>query len=470
MLKATLASVFILTAVPLLGLAHETPNVISMTAEGFEPKEVEIHAGGTIVFQNNDTRDRWPASNFHPTHSLYPEFDPQRPTKPGTSWSFKFEKEGVWRMHDHLFPHMTGTITVLAEQNSNGPVLAKSSKLKAFFADIWEGIADFFKKFAEAFRKTGKRTSLNPAEVQAFSQLPEREQYKFLEDVSKERYPETAWAYVKEAYNKPTGVVGNPHDLAHLVGQLIFDKYEFSGLPICDPIFAFGCYHGVMEKAFEKTGLEKVAEAEKGCEQVANADNMSVRSCIHGIGHGFATYEEHDLPKALGDCEKLKQTYQINCFDGVFMEFMISAPPSFYKTANPLYPCTDIDKKYRTACGRSVPQVMRIRMNMDTPAIAKNCLATDDRDITYHCIDAAGYYIGQQSQGRADYILSNCSATQNAAAEAQCNAAAAGEIIFQNYAGWQAAAPEVCSKQPAEEFKNECFKRVESVKTLYHRN
>jgi plastocyanin len=103
-------------AFPLFALAHGASGhgklIIRMTNNGFEPQEITITEGDEVFFLNDDDVDRWPASNLHPTHGLYPEFDPLKGMKPGDSWSFVFDKSGVWRMHDHLIPSMTGTITV----------------------------------------------------------------------------------------------------------------------------------------------------------------------------------------------------------------------------------------------------------------------------------------------------------------------------------------------------------------------
>lgn len=85
---------------------------VSMTADNFEPERITIPVGTTVTFVNKDKVARWPASNLHPTHTLYPEFDPKEPVGVGKSWSFKFDKVGSWKYHDHLSPYITGTITV----------------------------------------------------------------------------------------------------------------------------------------------------------------------------------------------------------------------------------------------------------------------------------------------------------------------------------------------------------------------
>lgn len=86
--------------------------VISMTREGFVPDKIRIGRGTKVRFKNEDSLWHWPASDIHPTHSIYPEFDPLEPIAPGQEWAFMFERTGTWSMHDHLAPYVIGTITV----------------------------------------------------------------------------------------------------------------------------------------------------------------------------------------------------------------------------------------------------------------------------------------------------------------------------------------------------------------------
>lgn len=87
---------------------------ISMTKDGFSPSDIVVRIGDAVKFLN-DTEDGyfWPASNLHPTHELYPEFDPREPMGPGDSWTFIFKKKGEWRFHDHLKANKRGVITVI---------------------------------------------------------------------------------------------------------------------------------------------------------------------------------------------------------------------------------------------------------------------------------------------------------------------------------------------------------------------
>ncbi|MBI3332429.1 hypothetical protein HYZ99_05770 [Candidatus Peregrinibacteria bacterium] len=85
---------------------------IQMIPEGFDPKEVNLYEGNDVCFVNADTVERWPASNIHPTHGIYPEFDPKGPVAVGEEWCFTFELPGIWRFHDHLLPQFSGIVTV----------------------------------------------------------------------------------------------------------------------------------------------------------------------------------------------------------------------------------------------------------------------------------------------------------------------------------------------------------------------
>jgi plastocyanin len=85
---------------------------IEMRAHAFDPRVVTIEAGEAVTFVNVTPEDKWPASNPHPVHTLYPGFDAGRSIIPGGSWSFTFTLRGRWTYHDHLSPDTEGVIVV----------------------------------------------------------------------------------------------------------------------------------------------------------------------------------------------------------------------------------------------------------------------------------------------------------------------------------------------------------------------
>ena len=104
-----------------------TEHIIKITADGFSPSTLTINQGDEVTWTNEDTKDSWPASAQHPTHTAYPGsgiekcgtseqstiFDACHGLKPGGSWSFTFNEKGTWSYHDHInFPGPFGKIIV----------------------------------------------------------------------------------------------------------------------------------------------------------------------------------------------------------------------------------------------------------------------------------------------------------------------------------------------------------------------
>jgi len=100
--------------------------VIEITADGFSPSNVTISPGDIIHFVNRDADSHWPASDNHPTHTVYPGsgiskcgtleadeiFDSCTALNTNEVYEFTFTEVGNWEYHDHLNPSLGGTITV----------------------------------------------------------------------------------------------------------------------------------------------------------------------------------------------------------------------------------------------------------------------------------------------------------------------------------------------------------------------
>lgn len=78
----------------------------------FQPAEISISQGTLVAFINKSGDFFWPASDLHPTHDVYPGFDPLEPVADGSVWIFQFNKTGVWKFHDHIRSSRRGTVTV----------------------------------------------------------------------------------------------------------------------------------------------------------------------------------------------------------------------------------------------------------------------------------------------------------------------------------------------------------------------
>lgn len=428
---------------------------VVMSEEGFLPREVTVEQNDTITFVNNDKVSRWPASNLHPTHSIYSQFDPKRPIRPNESWSFRPDRPGTWKYHDHLLPHKKGVLIVLAEKGEK----------KTTRVSLMQFIKTFFANIMAVFHKEETREVKNRS-IRDFLRLSQAEQINILDKKMESEGVESVWKFVVSLYSGK-GELRNAHDLAHFVGGKIYENKGLLGLSICSPSFAFGCYHGFTESAFTK-GLGDLYAIEKGCESVGKVHSGPWASCIHGIGHGIATYfDTSDLPSALLTCDRLSngQTY---CFDGVFMEFATNAPKSVYGTAlTPLYPCTSLEEKYKQACARQQPIVMSKLFGMDLKTIASVC-AKAERTIQFYCIDAIGLTVGQRSSGDPNRITEECNHISQLSDRVQCVSAAAGEVVFQKYDGWETKSFAACATLPTS-LQPSCQKRVEEVIASYPR-
>jgi hypothetical protein len=91
----------------------DSPEVqVVLTESGFRPEKVRVRIGTPIVFSTERNKQFWPASNPHPSHTVYAAFDPERPLAPDETWTFVPESMGVWGFHDHLRSYFTGILYV----------------------------------------------------------------------------------------------------------------------------------------------------------------------------------------------------------------------------------------------------------------------------------------------------------------------------------------------------------------------
>jgi len=89
--------------------------VVTVTYDGktFSPATVTVKQGESVTFVNSSTGGMSVASNPHPIHTIYPEFDQYKTSAKGQkTFTFVFQKAGSWGFHNHLNPIAGGTIVV----------------------------------------------------------------------------------------------------------------------------------------------------------------------------------------------------------------------------------------------------------------------------------------------------------------------------------------------------------------------
>lgn len=316
---------------------------VRLTPSGFSPNILKIGRGSTVTFKSDTGEMFWPASNFHPTHEIYAEFDPKKPLEPTDYWSFTFNEVGTWRYHNHLNPSIVGTIVVgntLAERvfGFNDPCLGgkfpETAKNRSLQIRCWQ------KELDKALQKDG----LDKA-FQVFNKL----------------------------YKEEPGFSSACHDMTHLLGEAAYSEFtKTTKVQHSDQTVncSYGFYHGFIEAMLQRgQGYEKVLSY---CRKVQDELKLTISSpsaytrCFHGIGHGvFDTLpqetwgdEEKMVGRSLAVCKKLASgdpSLLFSCSKGVFNALTNAYAYDNYglklNLTSPFNSCrTQVEEAYRRAC------------------------------------------------------------------------------------------------------------------------
>jgi plastocyanin len=283
-------------------LLEGTAQVV-LTPDGFSPEKVRISQGTTVTFTTTTGKAFWPASDLHPSHSIYPAFDPKEPVAATASWSFTFNDQGTFSFHDHLSPYYTGEVIV--GKGRNTPSLR--SLMGAVFASEvtrCDGLSDADKKgcWISQVRDTVKNHGLDRGAT-----------------------------LVKKLYDHDPIFGPNCHDVTHGLGRAAYEfpqgTHEVS-VPEYYSLCGFGFYHGFMETLIQLGG--DIAQAKALCDGIAGDNDANVRVsravCYHGVGHGAVLQHENStddiatiIEAGLPLCDKVsaEEGARANCVNGV---------------------------------------------------------------------------------------------------------------------------------------------------------
>ena len=394
--------------------AHDLPNIIHITKNGFEPQSLTINLGDTVTFENTDSEDHWPASNIHPTHEIYPEFDPKKPIKPGESWEFKFEKTGEWRLHDHLRPQLNGKIKVTGDEVTSAGNKNLLERISTFFQNLWNKL---FKpkppqhNFNATIQKDAQTIFANSDDL-----------YSFIKKFGP-----------KETVQKLHQLVpqfGDCHQKAHETGRLAYEIYGGEAFQKCSAECHSGCYHGATEAYFREHGTNNLTRDLKLiC--TGELNNFFSHQCIHGVGHGLMAYTDYDLNEALSSCDLLDKM-QNSCWTGVFMENFVGGVTEDVATISglassstsrsgqltdkhitkflnddPQYPCNIVDEKYKSSCYFLQTSRMMQLFYGDFKKIADECSKTP-QNYQRVCFESMGRDVSGTNRASAEAAIKAC--------------------------------------------------------------
>ncbi len=238
-----------------------------MTKDGFFPSTLTINQGDTVIFTTQLDQAFWPASDPHPTHDIYPEFDPKHPVDPDKSWSFKFDRIGSWKFHNHLDPSSRGVINVL-DRNGSAVKINCNDPQQNDKIQCWEDSLD------------------NTLETKGL---------------------DVAFQQLAQLYESDPYFAANCHGFVHRLGQAAYERFSQHQDIKLSPktsYCAYGFYHGFMEALLKKTG--DPSKAKEFCDyaqkQLSGQTSDAGGACFHGIGHGTV---DGDDTEAWGDPEKM---------------------------------------------------------------------------------------------------------------------------------------------------------------------
>ncbi len=311
-------------------------HTILVGKDGFNPSSLSIKQGDAVTFVSDGTVEAfWPASDSHPTHGIYPEFDPKQPIPADESWTFVFQKTGLWKAHDHMNSHIKGEIVVYSQEGaSTDECLERSAGSTKFQPNCWES------EFNNLLKKEG--------EANLFA---------------------TINSYIKtdEMFKN------NCHDVMHIVGKIIYQNYTKTGqltfnndLTNC----GYGFFHGFVESIYSNTGSYDLSR--KFCDDLDASEHFlstslergAVNACWHGIGH--AIFDSQDS-RAWGDAKEMSEqaireceavfidNYQREiCASGVFNALDVAFSNNLYGLSYnenaPFLHCIEFPDNYKNRC------------------------------------------------------------------------------------------------------------------------
>ena len=319
--------------------AEEGEYVVVLKEDGFHPDDISIKKGDTVTFISETGKPFWPASDLHPSHSIYSAFDPKTLVYPETPWSFQFDEVGEWKYHDHINPMYGGIIRVTGEDPHENVVNA----------------------YEDCSLLSGSQ------KIQCFdAQLEKR---------LKEGGMESAFEYFLTIYHADPEVPSVCHGWAHRLGEVEYDLYKEGKEVTLRPeatFCSYGYFHGFINAMVEDTQTVESALAfcnEAVAENGAELSGMR-NNCIHGIGHSVSTLLLED-PANWGSIEKITNTGFATCddlyaegidlsicYDGMFHELHLSILNDQYgfnsreyiDSGDMFYYCNDLDDRYKGSC------------------------------------------------------------------------------------------------------------------------
>jgi hypothetical protein len=281
---------------------------------------------------------------------------------------------------------------------------------------------------------------------------------------------------LEQAATKDTALLRGGHQLAHELGRRALARSggDAGVIGHCRPIFASGCYHGVVEGSVQARGGMDAPELERMCAAVGSPERPGpVYECVHGLGHGLLGAARFDATLALGQCDRLSHPrFAASCHEGVFMEAIGAAfaegrsgGHSDHGTHHrslpgrlalvpddPYSPCDAISDPYAESCWLFQGFVILRYAGFEAAAALRTCDAAPDGRAA-RCYESVGHQLTGLFQRDAAWIIEQCGKGR----PEQASHCAAGATLALNGMDWSGnRAARFCGAVP-KPWKERCY-------------
>jgi hypothetical protein len=204
------------------------------------------------------------------------------------------------------------------------------------------------------------------------------------------------------------------HSVGHILGEEAYKKYAEQAFGLCDTIFNYGCYHGVVDMAIRVHGPDEslIKKLYESCERTM----VDSGPCIHPLGHAATIIAQYNILRAFDICDEVYPDSKVafSCWQGAMMEYInrasLAAPNEPYGDPNDLYyPCSTFHQKYMAACVSSHVSYVSLALAKDYKKILDYCHSYQDFEVQSRCIDAVGTLMGQEYFSKPELIIDICS-------------------------------------------------------------
>lgn len=284
-----------------------------------------------------------------------------------------------------------------------------------------------------------------------------------------------AFTDLKDEYEKNEFVKAQCHQMTHVIGRAAATLYSdvSSTFKQGDNFCWSGYYHGAMETIVARTGPDQIVEEvntssdELDEQQKYSFDRYNL---VHGLGHGFMGTQKNELFESLETCDTLNDEWERgSCYSGVFMENVMtqynpSNPSKYLKADQPLYPCTDVEDKYKTECYKMQTSYALDTQGGDFSKVFDLCGGIED-EFRPMCYQSLGRDASGKSTSDVDETRDTCMLGEDYEARSNCIVGAVKDFI--SYYSDDKQANALCESLDDKDLRDMCLQESEDYnKTL----